>query len=1222
MDHDYSSLKSAIRFLADLQQKTQTFQNLTASTVYIEGLLSVLSSVIQSFDPISSEAELDLRTSIMATSASVTNSSLHIQPSAFISLPTVSTKQGAHPQQQQRPQAVERHSSYVIITSHQTQLAFAHDEHLASSGRRLGLGSVSQILPPAQLLAEVVMENFLHQIFENKEFSGFHIHASAPPCRTDALGTVESYLLESIVIRVHARILVNQDVLCEPRLISNVSSLISLFGEAICQGWFRGNVEALLDLVGMTIEYLQRPGVASNRNVRLCGQAISTIKVTFLEVILLQLMGHQNLPDDKKGAISVLNKMLYWQQVIFVAEEIMPEFSILIWYVLHRKLVDSAREVKQLVAAFWRIMLVQKPAGIERVLEHAVNSTEKDLLSGFEQLKEMNDDAFLFWIEEHTNSLEIVFSNSLSMSWDNFTLSQRKKAQAISKIREDQRGEMLNQWALDDTKSARTIYQHEQACHYMMANIYSAERLKHQRNIQDQQDTFQFLLTTFRRLELNLKGPCDFFGRQPDTKWRLDLTEGRNRMRIKMVPDIVKMNHTDEPREAQRQSELNKRPPADSKNTSSASELTTEGRARNLKGPESVLTAGITPKDEEAHVAKLSGLATGIDDDFEIVDDPREDDDGFEDKNRTVIRTLQRGDQIQLIYNVSRVIGLEAWEGLLVLGKVSLYLLDDFFQRSDGEIVSVSQAPKDERDPYVEIISGRPSDKAGSSKPAIQRDSRQWKLADVVSISKRRFLFRDVAIEMFFTNGRSCLLTSISPEARNELYLKLTDNAPHSRGNITSSLSEDMWRLETLAGPEDYAHSLGSKIAQAFQPSYPYPATRMWARGEISNFRYLMLVNTMAGRTFNDLTQYPVFPWVLADYTSDQLDLTKASTFRDFSRPMGAQTRKREAEFIKRYRTFVDLDDHSTPPFHYGTHYSSAMIVTSYLVRLQPFVQSFLLLQGGNFDHPDRMFHSIEQAWTSASQEHMADVRELIPEFFYLPEFLENLNNYSFGVLQKNGKSIDSVTLPPWAKGDPKIFLTKHREALESPYVRRNLPQWIDLVFGYKQQGEAAVKATNVFHHLSYHGAKDLDRIEDPVERVAAIGIIHNFGQTPHQVFQKPHPQQDIAHRKNERLDRAAGNLTRLPLPLLGELGWSRGQTRSYANIFNSETGERVTSLLYSAKQERLLCSTAWRLNMAPEYEKYMEWGFVDDGVRFYQADSRKVRMYHRTIGTLDATPR
>ena len=44
--------------------------------------------------------------------------------------------------------------------------------------------------------------------------------------------------------------------------------------------------------------------------------------------------------------------------------------------------------------------------------------------------------------------------------------------------------------------------------------------------------------------------------------------------------------------------------------------------------------------------------------------------------------------------------------------------------------------------------------------------------------------------------------------------------------------------------------------------------TQKWVRGEITNFQYLMFLNTLAGRSYNDLMQYPIFPWVLRDYNS------------------------------------------------------------------------------------------------------------------------------------------------------------------------------------------------------------------------------------------------------------------------------------------------------------------------------------------------------------------
>lgn len=98
-------------------------------------------------------------------------------------------------------------------------------------------------------------------------------------------------------------------------------------------------------------------------------------------------------------------------------------------------------------------------------------------------------------------------------------------------------------------------------------------------------------------------------------------------------------------------------------------------------------------------------------------------------------------------------------------------------------------------------------------------------------------------------------------------------------------------------------------------------------------------------------------------------------------------------------------------------------------------------------------------------------MRELTPEFFFLPDFLSNPNDISFGQRQEDGETVNGVELPPWARGSPRLFVEKQREALEAEYVSCHLGGWIDLIFGSKQRGPAAVEATNVFHHLSYDDA-------------------------------------------------------------------------------------------------------------------------------------------------------
>ncbi|GMH67125.1 hypothetical protein TL16_g04598, partial [Triparma laevis f. inornata] len=222
-----------------------------------------------------------------------------------------------------------------------------------------------------------------------------------------------------------------------------------------------------------------------------------------------------------------------------------------------------------------------------------------------------------------------------------------------------------------------------------------------------------------------------------------------------------------------------------------------------------------------------------------------------------------------------------------------------------------------------------------------------------------------------------------------------------------------------------------------------------WKRRKMSNFEYLMRLNILAGRSFNDITQYPVFPWVLSDYGSETINLSDPSVYRDLTKPIGAINQDRLDGLLERYADMDGFDD-DMMKFLYGSHYSSPGVVLHYLIRQEPFTRMAINLQGGRFDCPDRLFFDIKSSW-HCCQTNSGDFKESIPEMFSVPEILINTNKFPLGSLQDNRGVVNDVILPPWAKGSAHEFIRIQRLALESDYVSEHLNYWIDLIFGYKQ---------------------------------------------------------------------------------------------------------------------------------------------------------------------------
>jgi hypothetical protein len=372
-----------------------------------------------------------------------------------------------------------------------------------------------------------------------------------------------------------------------------------------------------------------------------------------------------------------------------------------------------------------------------------------------------------------------------------------------------------------------------------------------------------------------------------------------------------------------------------------------------------------------------------------------------------------------------------------------------------------------------------------------------WSLKSIKDFRFRRLNQRKTAIELFFQDSTSVFLNFSSAKPAHK---DLEEFAKLLKAILPS------------VNPSIDTRNLHLSLLKQFDSFKPYDR---WLAGEISNFEYLMEVNFFAGRSYSELSQYPVFPWTIMINAS--LDPSLAQLFqqdfdqflqkletRDLTKPVGAIGDKdRLKNFIKRFNS-AHLFDKNVPPYYYGSHYSTPAIVIYFLIRLYPYSEGAMDFQSGVFDIADRLFHSISKCFRNTMEE-MSDIRELIPEFFYLPEMYLNVNKLDLGLLHTQER-VNNVDLPVWADNNPYKMVYIMRRHLESKEVSLNLPNWIDLIFGFKQQGDEAIKNYNLFYHMTYDGAIDMDTLPERDRDAIETQVLH-FGQSPTKLFTKPHPK-------------------------------------------------------------------------------------------------------------------
>jgi len=271
---------------------------------------------------------------------------------------------------------------------------------------------------------------------------------------------------------------------------------------------------------------------------------------------------------------------------------------------------------------------------------------------------------------------------------------------------------------------------------------------------------------------------------------------------------------------------------------------------------------------------------------------------------------------------------------------------------------------------------------------------------------------------------------------------------------------------------------------------------KKWQNNEIGNFMLLLYLNIYSGRSFNDLQNYPVFPWIITEFPEKQ------KSFRNLSLPIAVQTPKKLDKFSK---LLVSLGKQESEHFLFGSSFSAPLFVTTYLVRIKPFASIYKKYHHNNFVRDDVLFSSIDHFFEYL--EHCDECRECIPEMYSFPE-----------VFLQNDSSIGDLKVPSWST-DTYEYIYFLRKTLESSNVTKSINNWIDMIWGSSQRGEEAEMKLSLFMPYLFQDVWDRFKQEANEKKQMIQDLAINLGSIPPQLFFNPFPSQNISNDPHSQLE-------------------------------------------------------------------------------------------------------
>ena len=376
---------------------------------------------------------------------------------------------------------------------------------------------------------------------------------------------------------------------------------------------------------------------------------------------------------------------------------------------------------------------------------------------------------------------------------------------------------------------------------------------------------------------------------------------------------------------------------------------------------------------------------------------------------------------------------------------------------------------------------------------------------DIKQIIKRRMLLMYQSFEFFCQNGKSYFFNLFKKENCDKAFKILK--------KINSTL-DDKDKFEI------YNENIDEEVKKI---------NNEVKSGIINNYLYLSKINFFSSRSFNELGQYPVFPWIILNFdkldnllinayknNSSQIEIINDDNINEngnveeeggenknlkvsiknnnqelfnecglrvFNYPLSMQTEEKREHSIEKFGDDEDENDGKFK-YHHGAHYSTCSYVYFFLMRNNPYTQCLIKLQNYAKENPNRLFISYSD--TLSVFKTLPENRELIPDIFCHFDYYCNLNcayngNKSNGTivddLYDNGKN-SQIKYSDNMNSIYLKFVYLFRKLLNSNLISIYLPDWIDNIFGKNQLPDNPKKlktSCNIFSKSTYEQKMNLD---------------------------------------------------------------------------------------------------------------------------------------------------